>query len=74
MALVRDTDCYVFGNNLEAILEALEEDDDCESDLCDTAKKTSTSQLNCLIWEQKTGPHINKTQAHLQAVSNPIKT
>ena len=49
MALVRDTDCYAFGNNLEAILEALEEDDDCESDLCDTAKKTSTSQLNCLI-------------------------
>ena len=28
MASIRDTDCYVFGNNLEAILEALEEDDD----------------------------------------------
>ena len=74
MASVRDTDCYVFGNNLEAILEALEEEDDFESDLCDTANKASISQLNYLIWEQKTGPHINKTQAHLQAVSNPIKT
>ena len=65
MASVRGTDCYVFGNNLEAILEALEEDDDFESDLCDTANKVSISQLNYLIWEQKTGSHINKTQAHL---------
>ena len=74
MASVRDTDCYVFGNNLGAILKALEEEDEFESDLCDTANKASISQLNYLIWEQKTGPHINKTQAHLQAVSNPIKT
>ena len=55
MASVRGTDCYVFGNNLEAILEALEEDDDFESDLCDTANKVSISQLIYLIWEQKTG-------------------
>ena len=39
MALVSDTDCDVFGNNLEAILEILEEEDDFESDLCDTANK-----------------------------------
>ena len=63
MASVRGTDCYVFGNNLEAILEALEEEDDFESDLCDTANKVSISQLNYLIWEQKAGSHINKTQA-----------
>ena len=77
MALVSDTDCDVFGNNLEAILEILEEEDDFESDLCDTANKASISQLNYLIWEQKTGSHINKTQVHLQAreaVSNPFKT
>ena len=37
MAWVRDTDCCVFGNNLEAILGALEEDDDFEQDLSDTA-------------------------------------
>ena len=74
MASVRDTDCYVFGNNLEVILEALEEDDDFESDLCDSANKASISQLNYMIWEQKTGSHINKTQVHLQTVSNPIKT
>ena len=43
MASVRDTDCYVFGNNLEAILEALEEDDDFERDLCDAANKASFS-------------------------------
>ena len=43
MASERDTDCYVFGNNLEAILEALEEDDDFECDLCDTANKASIS-------------------------------
>ena len=43
MASIRDTDCYVFGNNLEAILEALEEDDDFERDLCDTANKASIS-------------------------------
>ena len=49
MASVRDTDCYVFGNNLGAILEALEEEDDFESDLCDTANKASISQLNYLI-------------------------
>ena len=49
MASVRDTDCYVFGNNLESILEALEEDDDFERDLCDTANKASISQLNYLI-------------------------
>ena len=52
-------------NNLEAILEALEENDDFESDLCDAANKVSIYQLNYLIWEQKTGSHINKTQAHL---------
>ena len=74
MVSVRDIGGYVFGNNLEAILEALEEDDDFESDLCDTANKASIDRLNYLIWEQKTCPHINKTQAHLQAVSNPIKT
>ena len=34
MSSVRDTDCCVFGNKLEAILEALEEDDDLERDLC----------------------------------------
>ena len=73
MASVRDTDCYVFGNNLDAILEALEEDDDFESDLGDTANKARISQWHYLIWEQKTGPHINKTQAHLQPVSNSIK-
>ena len=44
MASVRDTDCYVFGNNLDAILEALEEDDDFESDLGDTANKARISQ------------------------------
>ena len=49
MASVRDTDCYVFGNNLGAILKALEEEDDFESDLCDTANKASISQLNYLI-------------------------
>ena len=49
MASVRGTDCYVFGNNLEAILEALEEDDDFESYLCDTANNVSISQLNYLI-------------------------
>ena len=62
MASVRGTDCYAFGNNLEAILEALEEDGDFESDLCDTANKVSICQLNYLIREQKTGSHINKTQ------------
>ena len=46
-------------------MEALEEEDDFESDLYDTANKVSISQLNYLIWEQKTGSHINKTQAHL---------
>ena len=49
MVLVSDIDGYVFGNNLEAILEALEEEDDFESDLCDTANKASISQLNYLI-------------------------
>ena len=49
MVSVRDIDGYVFGNNLEAILEALEEDDDFERDLCDTANKVSISQLNYLI-------------------------
>ena len=43
MASVRDTDSYVFGNNLEAILEALVEDDDFERDLPDTSNKTSIS-------------------------------
>ena len=43
MASVRDTDCYVFGNNLKAVLEALEEDDDFECDLCNTANKASIS-------------------------------
>ena len=51
MASVRGTDCYVFGNNLEAILEALEEEDDFESHLYDTANNVSISQLNYLIWE-----------------------
>ena len=49
VASVRGTDSYVFGNNLETILEALEEDDDFESDLCDTANKVSISQLNYVI-------------------------
>ena len=49
MASVRGTDCYVFGNNLEAILEALEEEDDFESDLFDTANNVTISQLNYLI-------------------------
>ena len=49
MASVTDTDCFVFGNNLEVILEALEEEDDFESDLYDTANKVSISQLNYLI-------------------------
>ena len=49
MASVRDFDCFVFGNNLEVILEALEEDGDFESNLCDTANKASISQLNYLI-------------------------
>ena len=78
MASIRDTDCYVFGNNLEAILEALEEDDDFERDLCDTANKASISYLNHLIWEQKIVSHIRENQTHLaswlQAVLNPIKT
>ena len=43
MALVRDTDCYVFDNNLEAILEIIEESNDFEHNLCDTANKTSIS-------------------------------
>ena len=49
MASVRGTDCYAFGNNLEVILEALEEDGDFESDLYDTANKVNISQLNYLI-------------------------
>ena len=49
MASVRGTDCYVFGNNLQAILDALEEDDDFESDLCNTANKVSISHLNYLM-------------------------
>ena len=49
MVSVRDIDGYVFGNNLEAILEALEEEDDFESDLCDTANKASIDRLNYLI-------------------------
>ena len=36
MASVRHSHCYVFGNNLEAILEVLEEDDDFERDLSDS--------------------------------------
>ena len=36
MASVRHSNCYVFGNNLEAILEILEEDDDFEWDLSDS--------------------------------------
>ena len=43
MASVRDTDCCVFGNNLEAILGSLEEDDDFEQDLSDTASTASIS-------------------------------
>ena len=49
MTSVTDTDCFVFGNNLEVILEALEEDDDFESNLCDSANKASISQLNYMI-------------------------
>ena len=49
MASVRDFDCFAFGNNLEVILEALEEDGDFESNLCDTTNKASISQLNYLI-------------------------
>ena len=49
MASVRGADCCVFGNNLQAILDALEEDDDFESDLCNTANKVSISQLNYLM-------------------------
>ena len=43
MASVRDTDSYVFGHNLEAILESLAEDDDFEWDLPDTSNKASVS-------------------------------
>ena len=43
MTSVRDTDSYVFDNNLEAILEALAEDDDFERDLPDTSNKASIS-------------------------------
>ena len=43
MASVRDTDSYVFGHNLEAILEALAEDDDFEWNLPDTSNKASVS-------------------------------
>ena len=49
MASVRDTDCSVFSNNVDATLEALEEEDDFESDLRDTANKASIFQLNYLI-------------------------
>ena len=43
MAWERDTDCCVFGNNLEAILGALEEEGDFEQDLSDTASTASIS-------------------------------
>ena len=43
MASVRHTDCYVFSNNLEAILEALEENDNVERDLSNTVNKASIS-------------------------------
>ena len=43
MASVRHTDCYVFSNNLEAILLALEENDKVERDLSDTVNKASIS-------------------------------
>ena len=46
-------------------LEALEDDDDLERDLCDTANKGSISYLNYMIREWKTGPHIRETQAYL---------
>ena len=41
MAVIRDTDCYVFGDNLDAILETLEEDHQFESDLTYTGNKSS---------------------------------
>ena len=65
IASVRDTYCYLFGNNLEAVLEAWEENDDFERNFCDTPNKASISLLNYLIWEQKIGPHIWETQTHL---------
>ena len=43
MSFVRDTDCWVFDNNLEAILEVLDQDNDFEQDLFDTASKASIS-------------------------------
>ena len=57
IAEVRDTDCYVFSDNSEAILEALEEKDEFDQDFCVTANKASISSLKCLIWHQKIGPH-----------------
>lgn len=41
MAVIRDTDCYVFGDNLEAVLETLEEDHQFETDLTYTGNKSS---------------------------------
>ena len=43
MALLRDTDCYVFINNLEVILEGLQGDDVFERDLSDTFNKVNIS-------------------------------
>ena len=43
MVLVSDTDCYAFGNNSGTVLEVLEEDEDFERDLSDTANKASIS-------------------------------
>ena len=51
IASAKGTDCHALGNNSAAILEALEEDDDLESKLCDTANNASISQLNYLIRE-----------------------
>lgn len=41
MALVRD--CYVFNNNLEAILKILVEEDEFERELTDTVNQASLS-------------------------------
>ena len=50
MASVRHSHYYVFGNNLEAILEVLEEDDDFERDLYDSL--TWSVLFNQIIWSE----------------------
>ena len=49
IAEVRDIGCYVFSDNSEAILGALEEKDEFDQDFCVTANKASISSLKCLI-------------------------